>query len=91
MEQAYALNMARQGVEVAIMVVMPILATCLFLGLMVSVFQALTQVQEATLTFAPKLLGVAVILAMMGNWMLGSVVNYTHVCFVRVASVGAHQ
>ena len=86
-----ALNMARQGVEVAIMVLMPILATCLFLGLLVSVFQALTQVQEMTLTFAPKLIGVAIVLALVGNWMLGSVVNYTHTCFERIGTIGAHQ
>ncbi len=70
------------------MVLMPILAVSLFFGLAVSVFQALTQVQEMTLTFVPKLIGVAVVLAVMGNWMLTSVVAYTHLCFERVALVG---
>lgn len=88
MEQANALGVARQGVEIAIMVLMPILTVSLFLGLLVSVFQALTQVQEATLTFAPKLLGVAIVLAMTGNWMLGSVVNYTHACLERIGTIG---
>ncbi len=86
-----ALNMARQGIEVAIMVLMPILSMCLFFGLLVSVFQALTQVQEMTLTFAPKLIGMAIVLAVLGNWMLGSVVSFTHACFERVGMVGAHQ
>lgn len=91
MEQANALNMAQQGVQVAIMVLMPILSVSLFFGLSVSVFQALTQVQEMTLTFAPKLIGVAVVLSTMGNWMLGSVVTYTHACLERVGTVGAQR
>ena len=70
------------------MVLLPILATALFVGLLVSVFQALTQIQEQTLTFVPKLLGVALVIALMGNWMLGEVVSYTKFCFSRVATVG---
>lgn len=70
------------------MVSLPILAVTLFLGLLVSVFQAVTQVQEMTLTFVPKLLGVAVILAFMGNWMLTTLVTFMHTCFQRVATLG---
>jgi flagellar biosynthesis protein FliQ len=88
MEQVYALDIARQGVQVGIMVLLPILAVALFFGLLVSVFQALTQVQEMTLTFVPKLIGVAVVMAIMGNWMLSSMVTFTHVCFSRIAEVG---
>lgn len=88
MEQAYVLDIGRQGIEVAIMVSLPILAVTLFLGLLVSVFQAVTQVQEMTLTFVPKLLGVAVILAFMGNWMLTTLVTFMHTCFQRVATLG---
>lgn len=88
MEQSYVLDIGRQGIEVAIMVSLPILAVTLFLGLLVSVFQAVTQVQEMTLTFVPKLLGVAVILAFMGNWMLTTLVTFMHTCFQRVATLG---
>lgn len=88
MEQSYVLDIGRQGVEVAIMVSLPILAVTLFLGLLVSVFQAVTQVQEMTLTFVPKLLGVAVVMAFMGNWMLTTLVTFMHTCFQRVATLG---
>ncbi len=88
MEQAYVLDIGRQGIEIAIMVSLPILAVTLFLGLLVSVFQAVTQVQEMTLTFVPKLLGVAVVVAFMGNWMLTTLVTFMHTCFERVATLG---
>ena len=88
MEQGYALAMARQGVEVGLMVMLPILACSLFIGLLVSVFQAVTQVQEMTLSFVPKLVGVAVMLTFMGSWMLTQLVGYTHICFERIAAIG---
>ncbi|ODU53050.1 hypothetical protein ABT09_02190, partial [bacterium SCN 57-13] len=68
---------------------LPILAVTLFLGLLVSVFQAVTQVQEMTLTFVPKLVGVAIILAFMGNWMLTTLVQFMHLCFERASMLGA--
>ena len=88
MEQAVALDLARQGVQVALMVILPMMAVSLFIGLAVSVLQAVTSVQEATLTFVPKLIGIAVVLVILGNWMLIQLVNYTHICFQRVAAIG---
>ena len=88
MEQAVALDLARQGVQVALMVILPMMAVSLFIGLAVSVLQAVTSVQEATLTFVPKLIGIAVVLVILGNWMLILLVNYTHICFQRVAAIG---
>ncbi len=73
------------------MVLLPILTVTLFLGLLVSIFQALTQIQEMTLTFVPKLVGVALVLALVGNWMLGSVVSFTKLSFHQIESVGAHR
>lgn len=70
------------------MVLLPILAVALFVGLLVSILQALTQIQEQTLTFVPKLVGVAIVTAMMGHWMLSEIVGYTKFCFNRIAIVG---
>jgi flagellar biosynthetic protein FliQ len=89
MDQAGAVALARAGVEMGVMVLLPILAVCLFVGLIVSVFQALTQIQEQTLSFLPKLIGVGIVGALMGNWMLGTVVNFTRLCLERIATVGA--
>ena len=88
MEQTAVMEIARQGAEVALMVSLPILAVTLFLGVLVSVFQAVTQVQEMTLTFVPKMLGVAAMLALMGSWMLTTLVQFTHTCFERAAMLG---
>lgn len=73
--------------QVALMVSLPVLAVTLFMGLAVSIFQAVTQVQEMTLTFVPKLIGVALIIAFMGNWMLTTLVSYTQLCFQQIAEI----
>ena len=55
----------------------PILMVTLALGLIVALFQSVTQVQEFTLSFVPKLAGVAAVLVLGGNWMLHEMVNFT--------------
>lgn len=70
------------------MVSLPVLAVALFVGVIVSVFQAITQVQEATLTFVPKLIGVGLVMAMMGGWMLTTLVSFVHLCFEHAARLG---
>ena len=88
MNEGIAMDLAQQGVMVALMVTMPILAVALFFGLAVSVFQAVTQVQELTLTFVPKIVGAGIVLITMGSWMLNTVVSFAHVCFEQAARVG---
>jgi len=86
--EGVVLDLAQQGIMVAMMVSLPILAVALFFGLAVSVFQAVTQVQEMTLTFVPKIIGAAVVLVTMGSWMLETVVRYATMCFEQVAKIG---
>ena len=88
MNNGEVLEIGRQGMQVALMVSMPVLAVSLFFGLLVSVFQAITQVQEMTLTFVPKLIGVGVIMLLMGSWMLSTLVQFMVLCFQRVGTVG---
>lgn len=87
-DSSFVIDIGRQGIEVGLMVAMPVLAITLFLGLLVSVFQAITQVQEQTLTFVPKLIGVAIVLALMGGWMLSTLVRFTLICFERIGTLG---
>lgn len=87
MEQTVVIDIARQGMTVGLMVTMPILAVALFTGLAVSVFQAVTQIQEMTLTYVPKLIGAAIVILAMGNWMLTTLVKFTHVCFDQAFAV----
>jgi flagellar biosynthetic protein FliQ len=81
-------GVAQQGLLVALMVSLPILAVSLFVGLGVSVFQAVTQIQEMTLTFVPKIVGAAIVLMTMGAWMLSTLVRFTHLCFEQAARLG---
>jgi flagellar biosynthetic protein FliQ len=65
----------------------PILATSLVVGLGISMFQSVTQIQEVTLTFVPKLAAVALVIVLMGNWMLGQLVAFTHEMFAMIPSL----
>jgi flagellar biosynthetic protein FliQ len=61
----------------ALLVSAPILIVSLVIGLVISVFQAMTQINEVTLTFVPKILGVFAVAAILGPWMVGTMVSYT--------------
>jgi flagellar biosynthesis protein FliQ len=88
MNQALALDTARIGMQTGLLVSLPILATSLFIGLIVSIFQAVTQIQESTLSFVPKLIGVGIACAVLGNWMLVTTVQFVQLCFQRAATLG---
>lgn len=88
MNQGLALDTARLGMQTALMVSLPILGTSLLLGLLVSLFQAVTQIQEATLTFVPKLIGVGIATALLGHWMLATLVQFVQLCFSRAGTLG---
>jgi flagellar biosynthetic protein FliQ len=90
MEQSLALDTARLGMQTALLVSLPVLGTSLLIGLLVSLFQAVTQIQEATLTFVPKLLGVGIVSALLGHWMLGTMIKFVQLCFMRAAGLGLH-
>ena len=82
MTDAGVLELAQRAVAVALMICAPILGIGLVVGLIVSVFQAATQIQEMTLTFVPKIIAVAATLVIFGPWMLRSMVNFTAKLFL---------
>ena len=59
----------------------PILVISLAIGLLVSLFQSVTQIQEITLSFVPKLIGVGLVLMLSGHWMLGELIGFTNHLF----------
>jgi flagellar biosynthesis protein FliQ len=71
------LSLARESALMILILAGPILGAGLVVGLAVSVFQAVTQIQEMTLTFIPKLLAVLLVLAVLGHWMLGQLLGFT--------------
>jgi flagellar biosynthesis protein FliQ len=71
------LQLCTQALELALRVGMPLLVAGLVVGLAVSVFQAVTQIQEQTLSFIPKILALAGVLIVLGPWMLNQLLSYT--------------
>jgi len=65
----------------------PILITVLLLGLVVSIFQATTQIQEQTLTFVPKLIAAAVVGILLGSWMLQTIISFTNRIFDMISKI----
>lgn len=70
------MTIGQQALELTIMVSAPPLLTALVIGLLVSIFQAATQINEMTLSFIPKLLGAFVVLIISGPWMIGILLDY---------------
>ena len=71
------LELCTQALELALRVGLPLLIAGLVVGLAVSVFQAVTQIQEQTLSFIPKILALGLVLMIAGPWMLGELLTYT--------------
>lgn len=78
------LTIGQQAIEMTLMISAPMLLTALVIGLVVSVFQAATQINEMTLSFIPKLLGIFLVLIFTGPWMLNMLVDYIHRLFGNI-------
>jgi flagellar biosynthetic protein FliQ len=77
MNQDTVVTLASQAMSLAFKVAGPLLLVGLVVGLVVSIFQAVTQIQEQSLTLIPKIAGVAVVVVLLGPWMLDQLVSYT--------------
>lgn len=78
------MTLGRHAMEVTLMVAAPMLLVALVIGLIVSIFQAATQINEATLSFIPKLVGVFVALVIAGPWMLSVLLDYMRQVFSSI-------
>ena len=76
MDAQQVLAAGQQGLTMLLMVAAPVLLVVLAVGLVVSIFQAATQINEATLSFVPKIVAAAAVLAIAGPWMLATLVEY---------------
>jgi len=76
MDSQHAFHLGQQGLYMLLMVSAPILLSVLVVGLVVSIFQAATQINEATLSFVPKVVAAVAALAVAGPWMLTMLVEY---------------
>lgn len=84
MTDADVISLATQAMLLTVKLCAPILLASLAVGLTVSLFQSVTQIQEVTLTFVPKLGTISLIILFAGHWMLASIVTYTDALFAQV-------
>ena len=84
MEDAAVLDIALKAIIITAKLSAPILLVTLALGFAISLFQSVTQIQEVTLTFVPKLIGVALVVLFAGNWMLHEMVSFTSALFEMI-------
>jgi flagellar biosynthesis protein FliQ len=77
MSQDFCVQIFREFLKVSLILVAPVLTAAIVVGLMVSIFQAATQIHEMTLVFVPKILAIALCLMILSPWMLNYLVSYT--------------
>ena len=87
MNQDTATQLALQAIEVAIKVSGPFLVAGLVVGLLISIFQAATSIQEATLAVIPKILVTGVVIVVGGPWMLSQLIGYTTALYQSIPSL----
>ena len=84
MDISEALYWGQQAIRTVATVSGPVLLAAMIVGLAISLLQAVTQVQEMTLVFVPKILSVFIVLAIAGGWMLDHAVNFGVMCFEAI-------
>jgi flagellar biosynthesis protein FliQ len=87
MNQDTVVSLATQAMTLALKVAGPMLLVGLIIGLLVSIFQAVTSIQEQSLSFIPKVIGVAVLIVVLGPWMLNQLVTYAQSLYMSIPSL----
>jgi flagellar biosynthetic protein FliQ len=77
MTEAFVMTLARDAMMVALIVALPMLGVSLLVGLTIALFQAMTQINEMTLTFVPKFIAFGLVLMFFGPWMLEQIIQFT--------------
>jgi flagellar biosynthetic protein FliQ len=84
MNQDTVVSLATQAMALALKVAGPMLLAGLVIGLVVSIFQAVTSIQEQSLTFIPKIVGVAALMVLLGPWMLDQLIGYAQNLYLSI-------
>ena len=87
MDSNYALYLGRHTLETALLVSGPILLTCIIVGLVITLLQAVTSIRDMSLTIVPKLLAVGAVLLILGGWMLDIIMRFTTEVFSEIQHV----
>ncbi len=81
MNETMIMELGRDAFTMMMVLSLPVLGVSLVIGLIISLIQAITQIQEVTLTFVPKIIGVVAIMALLGPWMLQQMLSFTTTLF----------
>ncbi|HTZ85463.1 MAG TPA: flagellar biosynthesis protein FliQ [Solirubrobacteraceae bacterium] len=87
MNQDTVIHLSSQAMSLALKVAGPLLLAAMLVGLLVSIFQAVTQIQEQSLTLIPKIVAVAAISVLLGPWMLDQLTSYTAGLYTSIPSL----
>ena len=88
MNNSFILYLGRHTLETALLVSAPILLTCMVVGVVVTLLQAVTSIRDMTLTIVPKLLAVGAVMLITGGWCLSVILKFTNDIFGHIQSVG---
>jgi len=84
-----AVSIMRGGIFEILLLSAPVLLVAMIVGLVVSIFQATTSIQEQTLTFVPKIAAIMLVLALLGGWMFGNLSQYTRDLFAMIPQMAS--
>jgi len=88
MDSSFILFLGRHTLETALLLSAPILLTCMIVGVVVTLLQAVTSIRDMTLTIVPKLIAVGVVMLVTGGWSLGIVLKFTTEIFGHIQNIG---
>lgn len=87
MDTGQIIDISRRAIYVAAVVSAPLLIICLVIGIVISIFQAATQIHEQSLTFVPKIIVVLILILFAGNWMVTQISDFTKEAFNLIANM----
>ena len=88
MDTGFVLYLGRHTLETALLVAAPILLTCMIVGIVITLFQAVTSIRDMTITIVPKLLAVGAVTLIFGSWMLQVLLRFTNEIFAYIQNIG---
>ncbi len=87
MTETYILSFAQNALVITLLLAAPILIASLVIGIVISLIQSATQINEVTLTFIPKIIGIVLVLVLMGSWMAQKMLAFTSNLFISLPNL----
>ena len=88
MDSSFILFLGRRTLETALFLAAPIMVTCIVVGVVVTLLQAVTSIRDMTLTIVPKLLAVSIVMLVCGGWLLEVILRFTNEMFGHIRNIG---